>query len=134
MGSIKGLYARRYTGTKIVLMVAGEVVHADVLTLPNGMSKGCGVVEYATASEAQRAIAELSNQTIAGRIVYIREVRTTLAILTDRTANKIKDLLVEEADITTGQNDLIVITVLPGTLATTRSLDRSYTCKTCHTR
>ncbi|CCG81830.1 Predicted protein [Taphrina deformans PYCC 5710] len=53
----------------------GEVLHADVLMNSDGRSKGCGVVEYATASEAQRAISELSNQTLSGRMVYIREDR-----------------------------------------------------------
>lgn len=42
--------------------------------MPDGRSKGCGVVEYASSSDAQRAIAELSNQTLNGRMVYIREV------------------------------------------------------------
>lgn len=55
-------------------MTAGEVLHADVLMMPDGRSKGCGVVEYATSSDAQRAISELSNQTLSGRMVYIREV------------------------------------------------------------
>ncbi|KAJ3071249.1 hypothetical protein HDU98_005630 [Podochytrium sp. JEL0797] len=39
----------------------GEVIFADVLTMPGGRSKGCGVVEYATAEEADRAIRELND-------------------------------------------------------------------------
>ena len=58
-----------------LIQVAGEVLHADVLMMPDGRSKGCGVVEYASVDEAQRAISELSNQTLNGRMVYIREVR-----------------------------------------------------------
>lgn len=56
-------------------------MHADVLIQADGRSKGCGIVEYATTSEAQRAINELSNQTLNGRMVYIREVGQNLFIL-----------------------------------------------------
>lgn len=55
--------------------VAGEVVHADVLTLPNGKSKGCGIVEYSTPQEAQDAIEKLSNLTLNGRPIFVREDR-----------------------------------------------------------
>jgi RNA recognition motif-containing protein len=54
---------------------AGEVVSADVLQLPNGRSKGCGIVEYATAEDAQNAVQTLSNQTLMGRLVFVREDR-----------------------------------------------------------
>ena len=79
MDTTQGLYAKRYGVLPIKLIIAGEVVHADILQLPNGMSKGCGIVEYATASEAQNAIADLSNQTLLGRMVYIREVELILS-------------------------------------------------------
>ncbi|CEJ93421.1 Putative RNA-binding domain-containing protein [[Torrubiella] hemipterigena] len=39
------------------------------------MSKGCGIVEYATRDQAQQAVAQLSNQTLMGRLVYVREDR-----------------------------------------------------------
>ncbi|KAH8919561.1 RNA-binding domain-containing protein [Atractiella rhizophila] len=45
------------------------------MMLPNGMSKGCGVVEYATYDEAQRAIKELNDKTLMGRQIFIREDR-----------------------------------------------------------
>ncbi|KAK5151262.1 g-strand binding protein [Recurvomyces mirabilis] len=54
-------------------ITAGEVVFADVLLLPNGMSKGCGIVEYATREQAQDAINTLSNTNLMGRLVYVRE-------------------------------------------------------------
>ncbi|KAJ3113772.1 hypothetical protein HK100_001885 [Physocladia obscura] len=54
---------------------AGDVVFADVLTMPGGRSKGCGVVEYGTADEAQRAIEELNDTPLMGRNVFIREDR-----------------------------------------------------------
>ncbi|KAI9366018.1 hypothetical protein DFJ73DRAFT_806692 [Zopfochytrium polystomum] len=53
----------------------GEVLFADVLTLPNGRSKGCGVVEFATIEEAQKAIREMNDTTLMGRAVFVREDR-----------------------------------------------------------
>ncbi|KAK1063104.1 g-strand binding protein, partial [Friedmanniomyces endolithicus] len=53
----------------------GDVVFADVLLLANGMSKGCGIVEYSSRDEAQTAITTLSNQNLMGRLVYVREDR-----------------------------------------------------------
>jgi len=43
--------------------------------LPNGMSKGCGIVEFSTRDEAQRAIQTLSNTNFMGRQIFIREDR-----------------------------------------------------------
>ncbi|KAF1793248.1 Nucleotide-binding alpha-beta plait domain [Phytophthora cactorum] len=54
---------------------AGTVVHADVLELANGRSKGCGLVEYATEEEAAKAIAELNNTELEGRLIFVREDR-----------------------------------------------------------
>ncbi|KAF5100696.1 hypothetical protein DV451_002459 [Geotrichum candidum] len=59
------------------LFLAGNVVFADVLTTPNGRSKGCGIVEYATREEAERAIEELNNVELDGRPVFVREDRET---------------------------------------------------------
>jgi len=50
------------------------VLYADVLELPNGMSKGCGIVEYETAEMAQKAIHDMSNKNLMGRLIYVREV------------------------------------------------------------
>ena len=54
---------------------AGEVIHAEVITEPNGRSKGCGIVEYATADEARQAIATLSDTDLKGRMIFVREDR-----------------------------------------------------------
>ncbi|CAN6620288.1 serine/arginine (SR)-type shuttling mRNA binding protein Gbp2p [Trichomonascus vanleenenianus] len=54
---------------------AGEVLHADVLKLRDGRSKGCGIVEYATVEEAQKAVDTLNNQDLMGRLVFVREDR-----------------------------------------------------------
>ncbi|KAK4700674.1 hypothetical protein P7C70_g5564, partial [Phenoliferia sp. Uapishka_3] len=58
---------------------AGTVVFAEIMMLPNGMSKGCGVVEFSTPDEAQKAIRELSDQTLLGRPLFIREDREETA-------------------------------------------------------
>ncbi|KAL8760434.1 MAG: hypothetical protein Q9199_000058 [Rusavskia elegans] len=68
-------YDVKWHHLKDFMRQAGEVLFADVLLLPNGMSKGCGIVEYATRDQAQQAVNTLSNQNLMGRLVYVREVR-----------------------------------------------------------
>ncbi|QRW05411.1 RNA recognition motif protein [Ceratobasidium sp. AG-Ba] len=53
--------------------LAGEVVFAEVLVTPTGVSKGCGIVEFSTHEEAQRAIRDLSETPLLGRPIFIRE-------------------------------------------------------------
>jgi len=53
----------------------GEVMHVDVLHGPDGRSKGCGLVEYQSPDEAQRAIQELNDTELMGRMVFVREDR-----------------------------------------------------------
>lgn len=73
-------------------LAAGEVLFAEVLITPTGVSKGCGyvffilwllldakwvivsIVEFASQEDSQRAIRELSEQPLLGRPVFIREV------------------------------------------------------------
>ena len=75
-------------------LLAGEVLFAEVLVTPTGISKGCGyvspfvtllritltllvrIVEFASLEDSQRAIRELSEQPLLGRPVFIREVRS----------------------------------------------------------
>ncbi|KAK8178455.1 hypothetical protein BC567DRAFT_225635 [Phyllosticta citribraziliensis] len=68
-------YDVKWHHLKDFMRQAGEVLFADVLLLPNGMSKGCGIVEYATREQAQNAVQTLSNQNLMGRLVYVREDR-----------------------------------------------------------
>ncbi|ORY79498.1 hypothetical protein BCR37DRAFT_340341, partial [Protomyces lactucae-debilis] len=68
-------YDIRWGQLKDFMRSAGEVIHADVLTGRDGRSKGCGVVEFATVSEAQRAMDELNESNLGGRNVFIREDR-----------------------------------------------------------
>ena len=56
---------------------AGQVVKAEVLAARSGRSKGCGVVEYATAAEAQQAISTLNDTDLKGRLIFVREDRQT---------------------------------------------------------
>ena len=55
----------------------GEVLHADVMMGADGRSKGCALVEYQSAAEAQRAIEELTDTEIMGRKIFVREDRET---------------------------------------------------------
>jgi RNA recognition motif-containing protein len=56
-------------------LAAGEVLFAEVLVTPTGVSKGCGIVEFASQEDSHRAIRELSEQPLLGRPVFIREDR-----------------------------------------------------------
>ncbi|KAF2495333.1 hypothetical protein BU16DRAFT_461223 [Lophium mytilinum] len=67
-------YDVKWHHLKDFMRQAGEVLFADVLLLPNGMSK-VRIVEYATREQAQQAVNTLSNQNLMGRLVYVREDR-----------------------------------------------------------
>jgi len=54
---------------------AGRVLRADVMTDASGRSKGCGIVEFASASDARNAIATLNDTEIDGRLIFVREDR-----------------------------------------------------------
>ncbi|GFF77305.1 uncharacterized RNA-binding protein C328.05 [Aspergillus udagawae] len=70
-------YDVKWHHLKDFMRQAGEVIFADVLLLPNGMSKvgTNAIVEYATREQAQNAVNTLSNQNLMGRLVYVREDR-----------------------------------------------------------
>ena len=40
----------------------------------HGRSKGCGIVEFEEAADAARAIAELNDTDMNGRLIMVREV------------------------------------------------------------
>ena len=54
---------------------AGNVVHADVMQEPSGRSKGCGLVSFNSAAEAQQAIDDLNESELDGRTIFVREDR-----------------------------------------------------------
>ncbi|KAK0299894.1 g-strand binding protein [Friedmanniomyces endolithicus] len=78
-------YDVKWGQLKDFMRQAGDVVFADVLLLANGMSKGCGIVEYASRDEAQTAITTLSNQNLMGRLVYVREVSNPTVNILEET-------------------------------------------------
>ncbi len=53
----------------------GTIEYADVLTRNDGKSSGGGLVRYSTKQEAQRAIKELTDTTLKGRLIFVREDR-----------------------------------------------------------
>jgi len=53
----------------------GKVVSAEILTSPDGRSKGCAIVQYETPNEARRAISDLQDKPFQGRPIHIREDR-----------------------------------------------------------
>ncbi|KAJ7916500.1 hypothetical protein B0H13DRAFT_2250318 [Mycena leptocephala] len=72
-------YEVRYRDLMEFMRGAGEVLFAEVLVTPTGVSKGCGIVEFASQEDAQRAVRELSELSLLGRPVFIREDRETEA-------------------------------------------------------
>ncbi|KAJ6450737.1 hypothetical protein DFH09DRAFT_1016269 [Mycena vulgaris] len=72
-------YEVRYRDLIEFMRGAGEVLFAEVLVTPTGVSKGCGIVEFASQEDSQRAVRELSEMPLLGRPVFIREDRETEA-------------------------------------------------------
>ena len=52
-----------------------EVTRADVMVGHDGRSKGCGIVEFATADGARRAVLTLNDTELLGRQIFVREDR-----------------------------------------------------------
>merc|ERR1719352_1942952 len=54
----------------------GHVTHADVMLEPGTTrSKGCGLVTFANARDAQTAIQTLHDTDLTGRLIFVREDR-----------------------------------------------------------
>jgi len=68
-------YEVRWQDLKDQMRKVGNVTFVNVLTFPDGKSKGCAVVEYATRAEALRAIKELTDTELGGRKIFVREDR-----------------------------------------------------------
>jgi len=55
---------------------AGTVIYSSVMEEPGtGRSKGCGLVEFSTPTEAAKAIEELHDSELKGRLIFVREDR-----------------------------------------------------------
>lgn len=57
------------------MRTVGDVVYAEVMTMHDGRSKGCGIVEFATAEGAKEAIEKLNDTELKGRTIFVREDR-----------------------------------------------------------
>ena len=53
----------------------GTVLHADVMMRQDGKSQGCGLVSFASAKEAKKAISLLHDTELDGRLIFVREDR-----------------------------------------------------------
>jgi len=60
---------------KDLCRTVGEVKRADVVEDVQGRSRGFGIVEFATAAEAQAAVEQLSGSDLKGRTIFVREDR-----------------------------------------------------------
>lgn len=63
-----GLAVRDIVGMRV------SISFSDSL-LSSALTIRCRIVEYATREQAQNAVNTLSNQSLMGRLVYVREVR-----------------------------------------------------------
>ncbi|KAF9195137.1 hypothetical protein BGZ51_004564 [Haplosporangium sp. Z 767] len=70
-------YDVKWTDLKDFMREVGPVAHADVLLDSAGRSKGWGIVEFQSASDAREAIRRLNNVVLMGRAVFVREDRET---------------------------------------------------------
>ncbi|KAH9471005.1 hypothetical protein Pst134EA_004915 [Puccinia striiformis f. sp. tritici] len=68
-------FSVKWSDLKDFMREVGNVVFAEVMVLPNGMSKGCGVVEFSKREEAERAVKDLNETSLFGRQVFVREDR-----------------------------------------------------------
>jgi RNA recognition motif-containing protein len=52
-----------------------EVTRADIMMTPDGRSKGCGIVEFATSEGAAEAVSTFNDVELNGRQIFVREDR-----------------------------------------------------------
>ena len=57
------------------MKTVGNVTYCDIMMNSEGRSKGCGLVEYATAKQAAEAIEQLNDTELEGRNISVREDR-----------------------------------------------------------
>lgn len=70
-------YSMKEDQLKAFMVEAGcaEPRHIQVLTTYRGQSRGCAIVAFANASDAQAAISNINERSVDGRTVYAREDR-----------------------------------------------------------
>jgi RNA recognition motif-containing protein len=54
---------------------AGNVIRADIMEESQGRSKGCAIVTFDSPASAARAIQELNDTELEGRLIFVREDR-----------------------------------------------------------
>ncbi|GAX14247.1 hypothetical protein FisN_1Hh441 [Fistulifera solaris] len=52
-----------------------DATRVDVMMAPDGRSKGCAIVEFATADDARKAVLTLNDSELEGRQIFVREDR-----------------------------------------------------------
>ncbi len=60
-------------GLKDHMKEVGDVEYCDVLVGKDGRSNGSGLVRFATAEQAEKAISDLTNTDLDGRQIFVRE-------------------------------------------------------------
>eukprot|EP01121_Diplochlamys_sp_Union-15-3_P010693 TRINITY_DN3024_c0_g1_i1.p1 TRINITY_DN3024_c0_g1~~TRINITY_DN3024_c0_g1_i1.p1 ORF type:complete len:213 (-),score=32.33 TRINITY_DN3024_c0_g1_i1:135-773(-) len=68
-------YDTHWTELKDHFRAVANVVFAEVFRTPDGYSKGCGIVEFATKEDAALAISKLNDSELDGRLIFVREDR-----------------------------------------------------------
>lgn len=70
-------YSATWKDLKDHMRHAGDVLHADIMPERGTAmgSKGCGLVEFASPRDARRAIRELTDTMLRGRLIFVREDR-----------------------------------------------------------
>lgn len=58
-----------------MIIASPNVVSAEIISYQSGRSKGCGLVEFKTAADAEKAVKELTNSELGGRKIFVREDR-----------------------------------------------------------
>lgn len=57
------------------MLQAGDVVSAEVMSHPDGRSKGWGLVEFLDVAGAANAVSKFNDQELMGRKIFLREDR-----------------------------------------------------------
>lgn len=52
-----------------------DVTRVDIMMTPEGRSKGCAIVEFATSDDARKAVLALNDNELEGRQIFVREDR-----------------------------------------------------------
>jgi len=83
-------YRTSWQDLKDHMKKAGDVRHADILMDKTDRHAGGGIVEFSHSEDAARAINELHNTELDGRLIFIREDREDTAIGGRGRASRVK--------------------------------------------